>query len=220
MSAIQSRLPEPPSICSYIGCEERPVAVLFPGCTGYCARHDAEHRAFEQQHQSWIEAFAERWARRGSRRPMMSDGTAIQWTDATCPLYNEWHGTDQRRRNEGGGKQGGGVSRRVPAPHHDGREVVYELPGMAFGGCVRHRPHAMGWPCAVVSREQGAARSRELHSTPQARTRALVRASAGWRFEAGSAARQLLRRGGPDAPPQHPSVRGLRTRLAGWGQAS
>lgn len=58
MSAIQSRLPETPSKCSYLGCEERPIAALFPGATGYCRVHDAEHRAFEQQHKSWREAFA------------------------------------------------------------------------------------------------------------------------------------------------------------------
>lgn len=58
MSAIQSRLPEMPATCAYLGCEERPIAVLFPGPSGFCRRHDAEHRAFEQQHKSWRDAFA------------------------------------------------------------------------------------------------------------------------------------------------------------------
>lgn len=58
MTAIQSRLPEPPSTCSYLDCVERPIAVLFPGPSGFCRRHDAEHRAFEQQHTSWRDAFA------------------------------------------------------------------------------------------------------------------------------------------------------------------
>jgi hypothetical protein len=64
VTAIQSRLPETPTTCSYLGCEERPIALLFPGPTGYCRVHDAEHRAFEQQHTSWREAFAEGRARR------------------------------------------------------------------------------------------------------------------------------------------------------------
>lgn len=55
---MQLRLTETPTTCSYIVCEKRPVAVLFPGATGYCKAHDAEHRAFEQQHTSWRDAFA------------------------------------------------------------------------------------------------------------------------------------------------------------------
>lgn len=65
MSAIQSRLPEPPSTCSRLGCDERPIVVLFPGPTGYCRVHDAEHRAFEQQNKSWRDAFAGGRAWRG-----------------------------------------------------------------------------------------------------------------------------------------------------------
>ncbi len=167
-----------------------------------------------------VHGAGESWQFTQDLEAQVSDKSSIEWTDATCPLYNPLYGTDTRGREKDRSGTNRMHGRGVRPAHISGPQVVRHLQGVAGGGDVRPRFVALGRACVGVYEGTQSGPTRPLHAESQTEAGTQLCTASRWRLQAGAPPRELLRRDRADAESELAAVHRLRSRMATGREAA